>query len=176
MRLKENLESFSIVTSPANQGIEAFWFILLRHKIGWWERFFQDMVDLDLFSNDDPVLLEAVRICFMRLLRKELKEIASDWNVHIISSSRYQGPRGRPGTMYFLPHLYNKQKVGTEVDHEEIDELYPSVTVELQDYCPEFGEFARTVLDSAGYDSHVANVGAALDLYFFLLMKTDEYS
>ena len=83
----------------------------------------------------------------MRLLRKELKEIASDWNVHIISSSRYQGPPGRPDTTYFLPHLYNRQNLGKEVDNEEIGELYPSVTVELQDYFPEFGEFARTVLD-----------------------------
>ena len=62
------------------------------------------------------------------------------------------------------------------MDHEEIDELYPSVTVELQDYSLEFGEFARTVLESAGYNSHVVDVGAELDLYFFLLMKIDEYS
>ena len=156
---------------PANQRIEVFWSILLRDKIGWWKRFFQDMIDLDLFSNDDPVLLEAIRFCFMLLLRKELKEIASDWNVHIISS-RYQGPRGRPDTMYFLPHLYNRQNLGTEVDHEEIDELYPSVTVELQDYCAEFGEFERTVLESAGCDSHVADVGASLDLYFFSLNES----
>ena len=134
------------------------------------------MVDLDLFSNDDPVLLEAIRFCFMRLLRKELKEIASDWNVHILSSHRYQGPRGKPDTMYFLPHLYNRQNLITEVDQKEIDELHPSVTVEFQVYCPEFEEFARTVLELAGYDSFVADVGAALGLYFFLLMKIDEYS
>ena len=112
----------------------------------------------------------------MRLLRKELKEVVSDWNVHTISSSRYQGPRGRPDTMDFLPHLYNRQNLETEVDHEEIDELYPSVTVELQDYCLEFGELARTTLSSAGYDSHVADAGAALDLYLFFLTKIDEYS
>ena len=112
----------------------------------------------------------------MRFLRKELKEISSEWNVHMLSSSRYQGPRGRLDTMYFLPHLYNRQRLETEVDHEEIDELYPSVTVELRDYCPEFGEFARTVLGSTGYDSQVADVGVALDLYFFLFMKIDEYS
>ena len=92
-------------------------------------------------------------------------------DVHIISSSRYQGPRGRPDIMYFLPHLYNRQNLGTEVHNDEIDELYPSVTVELQDYSPEFGEFARTVLESAGYNSHVTDVGAALDLYVFLLMN-----
>ena len=66
----------------------------------------------------------------------------------------------------FLPHLYNRQNLGTEVDQDEIDELPPSVTVELQVYCPEFEEFARTVLESASYDSLVGDVGAALDLYF----------
>ena len=106
------MESFSIVTSPANQRIEAFWSILLRDIIGWWKQLFQDMVDLDLFSNDAPILLEAIRFGFMRLLRKELTEIASNWNGQIISSSRYQEPRGRPDTMYFLPHLYNRQNLG----------------------------------------------------------------
>ena len=52
------------------------------------------------------------------------------------------------------------------MDQDEIDELPPSVTVELQVYCPEFEEFARTVLESASYDSLVEDVGAALDLYF----------
>ena len=68
-------ESFSTVTSPANPRIKAFWSILLRDKIGWWKPFFQDMVDLDLFSNDDSVLLEAIRFCFKWLLRKELKKL-----------------------------------------------------------------------------------------------------
>ena len=40
-----DLQSFSIATSLAHQRIEAFWSILLRDKIGWWKRFFQDMVD-----------------------------------------------------------------------------------------------------------------------------------
>ena len=62
------------------------------------------------------------------------------------------------------------------MDNEEIDELYLSATVELQDYSPEFGELARTVFESAGYKSHAADVVAALDLYFFLLMKIDEFS
>ena len=40
-RSDPDLESFSIVTSPTNQRVEAFWSILLRDKIGWWKRFFQ---------------------------------------------------------------------------------------------------------------------------------------
>ena len=96
--------------------------------------------------------------------------------MHIISSSCYQGPRGRPDTMYFLPRLYNRQNLGTEVVNEEIDELYPSVTVELKDYSPECGEFARPVLESADWKSTVADAAATLDSYFFLVMKIDEYS
>ena len=48
--------------------------------------------------------------------------------------------------MYF----YHRQNLGIEVDNEEIDVLYSSVTVELQNYSPKFGEFVRTVLESAG--------------------------
>ena len=106
-----DLESFNIVTSPANQIIKFFWSILLRGKTRWWKKFFQNMVDLDVFSNYDPVLLDAIRFCFMRLLRKGLKEIASDWNMHIISSSRCQGPHGRQDAMCFLPQLCNGRNV-----------------------------------------------------------------
>ena len=45
----------------------------------------------------------------MRLLGKELKEIVSDWNVHIISPSHYQGPCGRPDTCIFY-HIFTTDK------------------------------------------------------------------
>ena len=77
----------------------------------------------------------------------------------------------------FLTHIDNRQNLGIEAGNDEIDELYPSVTAELQDYSPELGR-----LESTGYYSHVAAVrdgcdsDAAVDLYFFFLMKIDEYS
>ena len=61
--------------------------------------------------------------------------------MHIIPSIRYQRPRGRPDTVYFLPNLCSRQNLGIEVDNEKIDESHHSVTVELQDYSPKFGEF-----------------------------------
>ena len=91
-----DLESFSIVTSPANQRIEAFWSILLREE-NW-------MVET-VFSS-----FTSCGCCEKSFCIRNCRENASDWNVQIIfiSSSRYQGPRGRPDTMYFLPHLYNR--------------------------------------------------------------------
>ena len=43
-----DLDSFSIVISPRNGRIVAFWLFLERSKIGWWKQFIQDMIDLNL--------------------------------------------------------------------------------------------------------------------------------
>ena len=50
--------SFSIVTSPLNQRIEAYWSKLKQDRMGWWKRLFQDMLDLDMFDPSDPVVLD----------------------------------------------------------------------------------------------------------------------
>ena len=42
------LKSFSIITSPQNQRMEAYWSILKRDQLGWWRKFFQDLVDLKI--------------------------------------------------------------------------------------------------------------------------------
>ena len=96
----ESIESFSIITSPRNQRIEAYWSILQRDRIGWWRRFFLELSDLDLFSNEDPVIVDCIRFCFMHLVRKDLQSVLEDWNTHIISGARRNnGQRGRPDSM-----------------------------------------------------------------------------
>ena len=82
----------------------------------------------------------------MALLRKELIKITEDWNSHIISPSRYDGIRGRPDTMYFLPHLYEKGEYKINIDEEDIDEFYLVKSTPLSYVSDEFGEFARNVL------------------------------
>ena len=139
-------DSFSIVTSPRNQRIEAYWSILQRDRIGWWRRFFIDLTDLDLFANDDPVILDCVRFCFMDLIRKDLASIVNDWNAHIISSSRYGGPRGRPDSMYYLPHLFDAEDYLVKVENDEIEEFIPCVTTEIEDCSAKFKEFSRTIM------------------------------
>lgn len=160
-----------------NQRIEAFWSILQRDRIGWWRCLFQDLVDLELFTNDDPVQLDCLRYCFMRLLRNELNTITEDWNTHIISSSRNQGPRGRPDTMYFLPHLYEKEDFKTEVSTDEINDFYPAVTTTLLDVSPEFQEFARCVISDHGtLNSCPNNASEAIELYIYLLKNIRDHS
>lgn len=65
------LDSFSIITSPQNQRIESYWSILQRDGIVWWRTFLGEISDLELFSNDDQVLIDCVRYCFMHLIRQD---------------------------------------------------------------------------------------------------------
>lgn len=63
------LDFFSIITLPQNQRIEAYWSILQRDRIGWWRTFLGELSDLVLFSNDDQILADCIRYCFMHLIR-----------------------------------------------------------------------------------------------------------
>ena len=62
--LNGNLEinHFSIITSPQNQRIETYWSVLQRDRLGWWRRFLQDSVDLELPNTDDPVVLDVFSV------------------------------------------------------------------------------------------------------------------
>ena len=168
------LSAFSITTSPLNQRIEAFWSVLQRDRIGWWRIFFKDLVDMELFSNDNPLFVECIRFCFMHLLREDLTSVANEWNAHLISGkNQIQG--GRPDTMFFLPHLYSKENHAKDADLEEVSEMYPNVTLEQEDYSIEFGEFAGIVMEENGYV--MPNTPSeALSLYIFLLQNILEYS
>lgn len=172
---EEAMESFSIITSPQNQRIEAYWSILQRDRIGWWRRFLRDISDMDLFSNDDPVLVDCIRFCFMELIRNDLNSIRTQWNSHIISKSRNAGPRGRPDSMFYLSHLFEAENMIIKVDAAEINEFYSDVTANVLDYSEEFQDFATTVMHEEG-KGLPQNPTEALDLYLFLLQKINEYS
>lgn len=169
------LNSFSITTSPQNQRIEAYWSILQRDRIGWWKNFFQDLVDLDMF-NCDSVIIECIRFCFLPLIRKELNSVKNDWNCHIISKSRNQGPRGRPDTMYYLPHLFDTQDFKVNVPREDFADIEMCVNGNVNDVTEEFNEFAIEVTAGTNYNIEFENVSEALNLYIYLLQKIEEYS
>jgi len=102
--------AFSIITSPQNQRIEAYWSFLKRDKIGWWRALFEDLADLNLLQTSDPVMVDCLRYCFIAIIRRDLQSVKEDWNNHLISKGRgNKGPTGRPNSMYFLPHLYDAQ-------------------------------------------------------------------
>ena len=72
------MNSFSIVPSTNNQRVEVYWSNLRPDRKGWWQDFFRDMVDLELFNPASHVLVEFLKFCFIGVLRKELKEMAEE--------------------------------------------------------------------------------------------------
>ena len=43
------------------------------------------MIDRGLFNQASRVLVDCLKLCFIGVLRKELKEMAGEWNEHIIT-------------------------------------------------------------------------------------------
>ena len=100
------------------------WSLLQNDKIGWWKIFFQELSDLDLFTNEDPVIVDCVRYCSIDLVREDLDSRLSDWNTHIISgNSRSVGPCGRPDSMFFLSHFFNATDFSTDVSEDGVNQF-----------------------------------------------------
>ena len=102
------------------------------------------MLDLELFNPGDPCNVDCIRFCFIHLIREDLNEVANEWNQHIISSSLNGGPRGRPDSMYFLPHLFDTEDHLQPVDFQVVDE-FVEMTSDVRlpsDFSEEFKEFA----------------------------------
>ena len=96
--------------------------------------------------------------------------------MHVIFWSQYQGPRGWPETMYFLPNLYDRRSYAIEIDSIKIEEFYPSITVDLSESPPKFEDFAQGVLNSNNSIDLFEDANGTLELSLFLLSKIEEYS
>lgn len=168
------LNTFSVVTSPRNQRIEAYWSKMRQDRPGWWISFFKDLVDQDLYDPSDPILLDCARYCFMDIIRNELYSVQHDWNQHIISKSRYGGPSGRPDTMYFLPHLHNSANCIKDVDLNEVEEFIDVTSREVKDFSAEFEEFATIVMTRDGLIKPDDAEGC-LNLYFYFIQQIEHY-
>ena len=101
--------------------------------------------------------------------------MAEVWNEPIISKSSNGGPVGRPETMYFLPHLFDCQDYSDPLEDDDIDEFLPAIEEISPDYSEEFGEFAEIAMTNKGLAMPV-DVKSCLNLYLFLLEKTEEFS
>ena len=98
-------------TTPLNQWNEAYWSKPRQDRPGWWNSFFQDMINLELYDPSDPAQVDCLRYCFMNILRNELRTVAVDRNQYIIYRSISSGPRERPEAIFFLPHLYDLDRL-----------------------------------------------------------------
>ena len=105
------------------------------------------MVDLEIFDPREIALLDCIRFCFMSILRKELTDIASEWNRHLLSPNKNNTPSGRPAVMYFLPHLYGTTGHMISIDAAETDEFIDIFSAVPFDFSDEFGEFAGTLMN-----------------------------
>ena len=75
--------------------------------------------------------------------------------------------------MFSLPHLYDASDFSQTIAQGEVDEFYPTVNCNLQDYSIEFEQFASAVMAQARI-SIPTNPTEALNLYIFLLQKIEE--
>ena len=172
---KNSVNSFSIVPLTHNQRIKGYWSKPLQDRIGWWQDFFRNMIDLKLLNPACRVLVDGLRSCFIGVLRKELKEMAEVWNEHIISKSSNGGLSGRPDTMYFLPHLFDCQDYSDPLEDDDIDEFLQAVEEISPDYLAEFGEFADITMTNEALEMSV-DVKSCLKFVLFLLEKMEEFS
>ena len=105
------------------------------------------MVDLEIFDPNEPALLDCIRFCFINILRKELTDIANEWNPHLLSPKRNNIPSGRPDIMSFLPHFHGTTDHTVSIDTAETDEFIDFTSAVLSDFSDEFGEFAETMMN-----------------------------
>ena len=115
--------TFSIITSPQNQRIEAYWSILQRDRLGWWKSILQDLSDNDMLDTSDPVILDCVRYSVIDLIRYDLNRTKEELDSYIISKRRNWGPSGRPTFTYNSPHFYDVQDYLYDTDLEKLREF-----------------------------------------------------
>jgi hypothetical protein len=108
--------------STANQRIEMFWGILNRAVIFYWRSLFRDMRDEGILCNADPIHLECVRFCFMRVIQDSLDMFRTTWNGHRIRRQRNtESLSGKPNVLYFQPQLYHAHDYARSVLYHRED-------------------------------------------------------
>ena len=91
----------------ANQRIEAFWSKLRQGGGGWWINYFKDLKDCGIFNDSDPLHGECLKVCFIHVLRKELRLVTDLWNSHtILTRKGFDVQGGKPDVMFLTPQLY----------------------------------------------------------------------
>ena len=161
--------------STSNQRIEAWWAILRRQCTDWWIRLFKDFRDRGIYSDVDPVHQQCMYFCFMDVLQKELYQVATEWNLHHISSKmNHDGPAGKPDVMYFTPTLYETRDYGFRVNQEDVSickEIYSKEKPIV--YTQEFQQLMDLLRPNL---NHPTSASDAVDLYTGLINDIREYT
>ena len=164
---------FCVGTSPANQKIERYWWQFTKKRPLWLHHFFSELSGYGFLDSLNVLVIEAIRCCFMHLIRKDLEEIAIRWNQHLLAPSRHSVlPRGRPNSLYFLcEKSYRK-----DVELKAIEELNDPVFVcSCPDNDLDFIKFAEAILTMNNLNVKPSDPTEALKIYFVLVEAIDTY-
>ena len=105
-----------------------------------------------------------------------IKDVANEWNRHLLSPNRNNMPSGRPDVIYFLLYLYGATDHMISIDTAETDKFIDITSAVPSDFSEDFGEFAQTLMIENDIEIPHDASRSAFDLYLYLLSKIEEYS
>ena len=141
--------SFVYGKSTGNQRIEAFWGQLRKQCIQFWMDFFKDMSSMGLLNMCDRVDAVLLRYCFLDVLRNDLDQMRSEWNVHRIRKNRKaETQAGRPHLMYRCPELFGTCTYRKPYDRIEMNIMEDTLhnQYDLDDHPEEFVDFIQELI------------------------------
>ena len=136
-------KSFVSGKSSANQRIEAWWSKVREGAGGWWVNFFKDLRDRGLYTRE-PLDTECLKFCFLPIIRKELRLVATLWNTHNIQRQmRCEVEGGKPDVMFFLPAVYDSNDYLLHVDMQDVADCKGIYAENCPDYNNNMDELVR---------------------------------
>ena len=100
-----------------NQRIEGWWSYLAKARGHWRIDFFRDVCASGIYNPAHHFQKCCIQYCMLPILKKDLQEAASWWNLHRIRPSRSTTcPPGIPNELFFLPANFGAVDHGLGVD------------------------------------------------------------
>ena len=133
-------KSFVSGKSSANQRIEAWWSKVREGAGGWWVNLFKDLRDLGLFTRH-YLHTQCLKFCFIPIIRKELRLVATLWNTHNIQRQRRcEVEGGKPDVMFFMPEAHGSNDYLSYVDMQDVTDCKEIYAEACADYDNEINE------------------------------------
>lgn len=85
--------------------------------------------------------------------------------MHLISTSRNQGPRERPNIIFYLSYLCESSNCGIVTDPTDLHDMYASINFTMANVSQEFLDFARDVFRGKQIPFPDKNGADALRMY-----------
>ena len=166
--------SFQYGKSTGNQRIESFWGQLRKQCIQFWMNKFKDLVSSGALDMSSKVEAMTLRFCFLHLIRRDIKRMASEWNCHNIQRRRgqdFQG--GKPDLLYFSPNYYHAAHYRKEFEEGDMHLVLDKLD-SIQEFDDHNADFIRFLSHLLGNISVPNDLAEADDLYSDIISKVRE--